>query len=91
MYVPHPFVRGNKTWILTLAGSLTYLLLWPDDGIMKKEDIRCCFDGSIFPRKAEAHARNQKARQNTKGIIRSVIGRSNFTSAKLVERSKKFI
>ncbi|KAF9896833.1 hypothetical protein BX616_006670 [Lobosporangium transversale] len=26
----------------------TYLLLWPEDGVMKKEDIRRVFDGSIF-------------------------------------------
>jgi hypothetical protein len=26
----------------------TYLLLWPDDGVMKKDDIRRIFDGSIF-------------------------------------------
>ncbi|KAI1297559.1 hypothetical protein EDD11_007032 [Mortierella claussenii] len=26
----------------------TYLLLWPEDGVMKKEDIRRIYDGSLF-------------------------------------------
>ncbi|RPD63446.1 Caleosin-domain-containing protein [Lentinus tigrinus ALCF2SS1-6] len=26
----------------------TYVLLWPEDGVMKKEDIRRVYDGSIF-------------------------------------------
>ena len=34
-----------------------YLLLWPDDGIMKKEDIRGVYDGSIFYRMADEHAK----------------------------------
>jgi peroxygenase len=28
--------------------TTTYILLWPTDGIMKKEDVRACMDGSIF-------------------------------------------
>ncbi|KAF9154850.1 hypothetical protein BG015_011795 [Linnemannia schmuckeri] len=28
--------------------TATYLMLWPDDGIMRKEDIRRVYDGSIF-------------------------------------------
>ncbi|KAF9992385.1 hypothetical protein BGZ79_003138 [Entomortierella chlamydospora] len=28
--------------------AATYLLLWPEDGIMKKEDIRRIYDGSLF-------------------------------------------
>ncbi|KAF8937800.1 hypothetical protein BGZ47_008856 [Haplosporangium gracile] len=28
--------------------SATYLMLWPDDGVMRKEDIRRVYDGSIF-------------------------------------------
>ncbi|KAI0758834.1 Caleosin-domain-containing protein [Fomes fomentarius] len=27
---------------------VTYLLLWPEDGIMKKDDVRRVYDGSIF-------------------------------------------
>jgi len=38
----------------------TYLLLWPADGIMKKEDIRRVYDGSIFQFKADEYAKKQK-------------------------------
>jgi peroxygenase len=31
-----------------LLGGTTYVLLWPEDGRMKKDDIRRVFDGSIF-------------------------------------------
>lgn len=30
-------------------GLSTYIMLWPEDGIMKKEDVRRVYDGSIFP------------------------------------------
>ncbi len=30
------------------AGIATWILLWPEDGVMKKEDIRRVYDGSIF-------------------------------------------
>jgi hypothetical protein len=30
------------------AGLATYLMLWPEDGRMMKEDIRGIYDGSIF-------------------------------------------
>lgn len=29
------------------------MLLWPDDGFLKKDDVRRVFDGSIFPEIAE--------------------------------------
>jgi peroxygenase len=28
--------------------TTTYILLWPADGVMKKEDVRAVMDGSIF-------------------------------------------
>ncbi|KFA79116.1 hypothetical protein S40288_09962, partial [Stachybotrys chartarum IBT 40288] len=31
----------------------TYLLLWPEDGHMKKEEIRGIYDGSLFYKRAE--------------------------------------
>ncbi len=44
-------------------GLATYLLLWPEDGIMRKEDIRGVYDGSIFYKKAEQFERKKKMRQ----------------------------
>ncbi|KAG0270287.1 hypothetical protein DFQ27_009079 [Actinomortierella ambigua] len=35
----------------------TYLLLWPEDGIMRKEDIRRIYDGSIFFELAERRSK----------------------------------
>lgn len=30
------------------VGGATYILLWPEDGKMHKEDVRRVYDGSIF-------------------------------------------
>jgi len=38
------------------AGLATYLLLWPEDGVLRKEDVRRVFDGSIFQYKADQYA-----------------------------------
>jgi len=46
-------------------GTATYLLLWPDDGVMKKDDMRRIFEGTIFYQKAEEHAR-AKANERVK-------------------------
>lgn len=35
----------------------TYLLLWPEDGVMKKDEVRRIYDGSIFQYKADEFAR----------------------------------
>ncbi|KAK4693992.1 peroxygenase, partial [Lecanoromycetidae sp. Uapishka_2] len=49
-------------------GLATYLLLWPEDGIMKKEDIRGVYDGSIFYKKADEYQQKQaRRRQEQKG------------------------
>ncbi|KAI9826005.1 MAG: hypothetical protein M1819_007460 [Sarea resinae] len=37
-----------------------YLLLWPDDGILRKEDVRGVFDGSIFQKKADEYQRKKE-------------------------------
>ncbi|KAK4938798.1 hypothetical protein LTR10_020805 [Elasticomyces elasticus] len=58
------FVRG-QSMVLDLFGinatilewTATYLLLWPEDGIMRKEDVRGIYDGSIFYKKADDYAR----------------------------------
>ncbi|ERF77156.1 hypothetical protein EPUS_08460 [Endocarpon pusillum Z07020] len=38
----------------------TYLMLWPEDGEMKKEDLRRVYDGSLFYTIAERRAAKQK-------------------------------
>ncbi len=37
-----------RTNLASFIGLVTYLLLWPEDGIMKKDDVRRVYDGSIF-------------------------------------------
>lgn len=34
--------------MLEIIGLATYLMLWPADGKMRKDDIRRIYDGSIF-------------------------------------------
>jgi hypothetical protein len=52
-------------WVCFLANHVchkgigAYLLIWPEDGVMRKEDIRGIYDGSIFYRKADEHQANQ--------------------------------
>jgi peroxygenase len=36
-----------------------YILLWPEDGRMSKEDVRGVFEGSIFYTIAEQHKTNR--------------------------------
>lgn len=38
----------------------TYLLLWPEDGVMRKDDVRRIYDGSIFQFKADEHAEKKR-------------------------------
>lgn len=48
--------------LTTFMGLATYLLLWPEDGVMRKDDVRRVFDGSIFVEKAEQYrGRGKKA------------------------------
>lgn len=42
-----------QTATLTNTGIATYIMLWPEDGRMIKEDIRRIYDGSIFYTLAE--------------------------------------
>ena len=65
---------------LTATGLATYLLLWPEDGVMRKEDIRGVFDGSIFYKKAEEYKRKQERTRS-----------QSRTSPSLVARVKKLM
>lgn len=48
---------GWNLLIDSMTGGATYLMLWPADGKMHKEDIRATFDGSIFYVIAERRAK----------------------------------
>lgn len=47
---PFGWTAGVLEWLAL------YLLIWPSDGIMKKEDVRGSFDGSLFQKKADDFA-----------------------------------
>lgn len=64
------------------AGLATYLLLWPEDGIMRKEDIRRIYDGSIFYKKAEEYERKKEMTQREQ---------SKGTSPKLISLARKIL
>ncbi|KAF2103897.1 Caleosin-domain-containing protein [Rhizodiscina lignyota] len=42
----------------------TYIMLWPEDGKMRKEDIRGIYDGSVFFTVAARRARNERSVKN---------------------------
>lgn len=61
------------------TGLATYLLIWPRDGVMRKEDIGGVFDGSIFYKKAEEHQKRQQTGADNKaqgsgGIASALFG-----------------
>jgi len=43
-----------------LIGIAAYILLWPEDGRMYKDEIRGIYDGTIFSKIAEARAQKAK-------------------------------
>lgn len=48
-------------FVLTFfAGLATYLLIWPKDGILRKDDIQGVLDGSTFQKHAEMTKGKQK-------------------------------
>lgn len=66
-------IKGNRMvmdffgWTaVALEWFATYLLLWPADGIMKKDEIRRVYDGSIFQYKADEYARKSGRRGGRK-------------------------
>ncbi|OCK77472.1 Caleosin-domain-containing protein, partial [Lepidopterella palustris CBS 459.81] len=48
------WVTGGLKWLAT------YLLVWPDDGVLRKEDARRVMDGSLFQWKADQYAEKQR-------------------------------
>ncbi|KAL8761291.1 MAG: hypothetical protein Q9184_002586 [Pyrenodesmia sp. 2 TL-2023] len=58
----------------------TYLLIWPKDGVMKKEDVRGIYDGSIFYKRA-AETKRKRAKE----------ARQNETSPAMISEAKKIL
>lgn len=54
-----------------MIGTATYLLLWPEDGILRKDDVRRVFDGSIFQKKADDYSRKQAKQRALKSSKKS--------------------
>lgn len=56
-------------WFGWFAGGLEwiamYILLWPEDGKMYKEQIRGVYDGSIFEKIAQAQTQRRKCKAST--------------------------
>jgi peroxygenase len=46
--------------LTTCQGLGVYLLLWPEDGVLRKDDVRRVFDGSIFEQKAQEHSKKSR-------------------------------
>ena len=65
-------------------GLATYLLLWPEDGIMRKEDIRGVYDGSIFYKKAEQYVQQKKKKKQRQDLDKG-------TSPKLISMAHKIL
>jgi hypothetical protein len=54
--------------LLTNAGTATWLMLWPEDGRMMKEDVRGVFDGSIFYTIAARRAKGMRPGKSGKWV-----------------------
>lgn len=54
----------------------TYLLLWPGDGVLRKEEVRMVYDGSIFQFKADEYGRR-------KGGVRTGMGKGGLKGKRL--------
>lgn len=61
------------------------MLLWPEDGIMRKEDIRGVYDGSLFYKKAEEHQIKQQTKAHRKAHIQGT------TAPSLLAKVKKLV
>ncbi|TKA62805.1 hypothetical protein B0A55_11249 [Friedmanniomyces simplex] len=67
------FFGWSATFLEWLA---VYLLLWPEDGVMRKEDIRRVFDGSIFQQKADEYAEKCAKEGRTREAVK--YGKSGY-------------
>jgi hypothetical protein len=54
---------GLRTAANSGIGIATYIMLWPEDGRMMKEDIRGIYDGSIFYTIASRRAKEEYSRK----------------------------
>jgi peroxygenase len=56
------WVFGDVFGVLAicLEWLATWLLIWPDDGRLRKEDVRRVYDGSLFCEIAERRERSMK-------------------------------
>ncbi|KAI1379967.1 Caleosin related protein-domain-containing protein [Hypoxylon crocopeplum] len=55
-------------WSITvLEWSALYMLLWPRDGVMRSDDIRAAFDGSILYKRAEERRRRIETHRRQSG------------------------
>ncbi|KAI2611808.1 hypothetical protein GGR54DRAFT_651227 [Hypoxylon sp. NC1633] len=52
--------------IMVLEWTILYIFLHPHDGILRSDDIRAAFDGSILYRQAESHQRKTGAEAHRK-------------------------
>jgi len=49
-----------------LEWTATYLVIWPEDGVLRKEDIRKVYDGSLFQDAADKQAVKRQLVKNNK-------------------------
>lgn len=58
--------KWNECADWCVLGGATWLMLWPEDGKMMKDDIRATFDGSIFYVIAERRAKGLRSTPTSK-------------------------
>ena len=55
-------VRDASLICYAYIGAATYIMLWPEDGVLKREDVRRVYDGSIFVDIASKRAGSAKTK-----------------------------
>ncbi|KAJ7437441.1 Caleosin related protein-domain-containing protein [Mycena galericulata] len=68
-------LRGNRNlydffgWFAAVfEWGTTYLLLWPEDGRVSKQDVHDILDGSLFPRLAEKNAKEGNTKKTQQDV-----------------------